>query len=265
MVQYENPGTFAAYSNLLNYPFVLDGRWLHAFNGPGMTNNAVYANFRYNQPFVAGPNATGMDEDYDAADLENWFLAMQSADGSVIIPSFHRPAAIRVDTVNGYNDWITPPASTAPTWADSASRILRPRQYDGHDSTTFPDLLPDATGRITYDVDNDGDGVTDSVWIDLGYPARRNAQGQLFKPLFAFMVIGLNGRIPLNTAGNLAGTGSTHAKHLGNSVSEIDPTYGLQNAFDITTSDRYLRVTLRLSYRRRSPRPTPSMTAGGRT
>ena len=39
-----------------------------------------------------------MDEDYDAVDLENWFLAMQSADGSVIIPSFHRPAAIRIDS-----------------------------------------------------------------------------------------------------------------------------------------------------------------------
>ena len=56
-------------------------------------------------------------------------------------------------------------------------------------------------------MDNDGDGLTDSVWVDLGYPARRNAQGQLYKPLFAFMVIGLNGRIPLNTAGNLAGGG----------------------------------------------------------
>ena len=29
-------------------PFILDGRWLHAFNGPGMTTNAVHANFRYN-------------------------------------------------------------------------------------------------------------------------------------------------------------------------------------------------------------------------
>src|SRR5208282_5927699 len=80
-----------------------------------------------------------------------------------------------------------------------------------------------------------------SVWVDLGYPARRNAQGQLYKPLFAFMVIGLNGRIPLNTAGNLAGggpgNGGTHAAHLGNSVSEIDPTYGLQNGFQINTSD----------------------------
>ena len=38
-----------------------------------------------------------MDEDYDACDLENWFLAIQSADGKVMIPSFHRPAAIRID------------------------------------------------------------------------------------------------------------------------------------------------------------------------
>src|SRR5208283_1927329 len=49
------------------------------------------------------------------------------------------------------------------------------------------------------------------------------------------------GRIPLNTAGNLAGggpgNGGTHAAHLGNSVSEIDPTYGLQNGFQINTSD----------------------------
>ena len=91
--------------------------------------------------------------------------------------------------------------------------------------------MPDpATGKITFDVDNDADGVTDSVWLDLGYPARPDAGGRLSKPLFAFLVIGLNGRIPLNTAGNLAGTGATHAAHLGNSVSELDPTYALQNA-----------------------------------
>jgi len=235
------PGTYlvqAATNNTYlgaTCPFILDGRWLHAFNGPGMTINAVHGNFRYNGQ---QPNAVGMDEDYDAVDLENWFLAMQSADGSVIIPSFHRPAAIRYDP-NGVagtvvNDW----QSSTP---DSMARILRPRQFDGNDPNTFPDLVPNATGGITYDVDNDGDGFTDSVWVDLGYPARRNAQGQLYKPLFAFMVIGLNGRIPLNTAGNLAGgrgtNPSTHAAHLGNSVSEVDPTYGLQNAFQPLTTD----------------------------
>ena len=97
----------------------------------------------------------GMDEDYDAADLENWFLAMQSADGSVMIPSFHRPSAIRNDERVTDRDLRlgrpTPATSTAPTWADSASRILRPRAADGHDAATFPDLVPDpTTGKITY-------------------------------------------------------------------------------------------------------------------
>ncbi len=46
-----------------------------------------------------------MDEDYDACDLENWFLAIQSADGQVIIPSFHRPGIIRYDPKNGVSDW----------------------------------------------------------------------------------------------------------------------------------------------------------------
>ena len=47
-----------------------------------------------------------MDEDYDACDLENWFLALQSADGQVVIPSFHRPGVIRYDPsgLGGIND-----------------------------------------------------------------------------------------------------------------------------------------------------------------
>ena len=122
-----------------------------------------------------------------------------------MIPSFHRPGIIRNQNANGNtDDWMGinqsgPNASFL--WADSAARILRPRRIDGHDPSTFPDLKPDSTGKIQYDVDNDGDGNPDSVWVDLGYPARRDASGRLYKPLYAFMVIGLNGRIPLNTAG----------------------------------------------------------------
>ncbi|MDG3003329.1 hypothetical protein [Paludisphaera mucosa] len=216
----------------INVGFVLDGRALHAFNGPGMGTSAVYANMRYNGGPLVGnnlilqpgePDSVGMDEDYDACDLENWFLAIQSADGKVIMPSFHRPGVLR------QSDWSL-------TTADVRSKILRPRAADGHDPLTFPNLRPEeATGKIRYDVDNDGDGLTDSVWVDLGYPATRDARGVLFKPLFAFMVIGLNGRIPLNTAGNLQQRDDAgnpvfmHTSHLGNSPSEVDPTFGLQN------------------------------------
>jgi hypothetical protein len=225
-----------------HFPFILDGRYLRAFNGPGLEAAAKYANFRYNGQLLGGPNwvgdpnVIGLDEDYDACDLENWFLAIQSADGQVIVPSFHRPGVIRYDPTTKLTDWEL-------TTTDARARILRPRAKDGHDRSTFPDLLPDPTsGKINYDVDNDGDGITDSVWVDLGYPPRRDSRGQLVKPLFAFMVIGLNGRIPLNTAGNLAmrnGAGNPvfmHTSHLGNSPSEVDPTFALQNGTSLNFS-----------------------------
>jgi len=270
--------------------FILDGRFLHAFNGPGVAaldpilrpiadggkiqpgnvtvlqNRGMgqYANYRVNGNILTGninttdnfqtgfsygsPSLCGMDEDYDACDLENWFLALQSGDSQVMIPSFHRPGILVYDNsitdpVSGtgvYDDW----ASQNPF---SASKILRPRKADGHNAIAFRDLKPNTDGTIDYDVDNDGDGVTDSVWLDLGYPPRRNTDGRLYKPLYAFMIIGLNGRIPLNTAGNLqlrtlydpAPSSLTYAKSLGEhasskgySTSEIDPTYALQNAFN---------------------------------
>ncbi len=231
-------------NNATTVPFVLDGRYMRAFNGPGMSvfnfvgfdptgtlfdgannpqNSAAYGNFLYNGgllhiPFLANwnpqnlptvpgpafgdPNLVGMDEDYDACDLENWFLALQSADGSVMIPSFHRPGIL---TAADWTNHLTLPAAhQAAATLMSKAKILRPRAIDNYQPTFPPDpSVPDKNGRLTYDIDNDGDGVTDSVWLDLGYPSLRDPRGLTFKPLFAFMVIGLNGRLPLNTAGNL--------------------------------------------------------------
>jgi hypothetical protein len=239
----------------LGTQFALDGRYMRAFNGPGMTqpnavgapdttylgagqphNSAAYGNFRTNGellafPFltlngqtnlqlvsrgstsIGSPEQVGMDEDYDACDLENWFMAIQSADGQVMIPSFHRPGILvtNLDPSTGQilsSDWTANLNSGTLGERQRAvmavSKILRPRKIDN--SPAFPDdpMSPDpVTGQINYDVDNDGDGVTDSVWLDLGYPVQKRPAGKLYKPLFAFMVLGLNGRLPLNTAGNL--------------------------------------------------------------
>ena len=220
-------------------PFVLDGRRLRAFNGPGLGHvvqpattagrrsptAAALPNFLFNgvggsvlnasNQFVIGnvgdPNNTaGADEDYDGVDLENWFLALQSADGQVMIPSFHRPGILQFerDQSTGAvtaDDWTNLSTSSVVPVSVSRSKILRRRAIDM--GSGFPtDPRPDpSTGRITFDVDNDGDGVTDSVWLDLGYPVQRDPSGKLYKPMFAFMVLGLNGRLPLNTVGNLQG------------------------------------------------------------
>jgi hypothetical protein len=101
-------------------PFVLDDRFLRAFNGPGLGPMAVYGNFRVNGGLLGGrpdvvtvgdPDGVGMDEDYDACDLENWFLAIQSADGQVVVPSFHRPGILRADP--GAPGFPTNPAGPA--------------------------------------------------------------------------------------------------------------------------------------------------------
>src|SRR5262249_28116392 len=120
-----------------------------------------------NTPYAGDPNSiVSMDEDYDACDLENWFLSVQSADGKVIIPSFHRPGILRVDPNSGCSDWTSLNAT-------SEAKILRPRAAD-HPKWILPDPTPDpVSGQINYDVDNDGDGTTDSVWLDLGYAPRR--------------------------------------------------------------------------------------------
>ncbi|MBI1323879.1 hypothetical protein GC170_11945 [bacterium] len=330
-----------------NVRFALDGRFLRSFNGSGVTfadisgishDWGVYPNMRLNaassitdtltgQFLPSGlpsnpdlPLSPGLDEDYDAADLENWFLALQSADGSITLPSFHRPGIIRYDmsTYNAQspatwanylisNDWrASLPSSGAASaaqmaaYASSAAKFLRPRAADGHDRNTFPDLVPDMRpykingnvpnptfGQIGwfesdpttglpngaspddwvfhpgYDVDNDGDGYNDSVWLDLGFPVQTDANGKKYKPLFAFLIVGLNGRLPLNTAGNLhdrdiglavnangrpVANGNegipkyNHASHLGTSPTEINPKFALRHTVSQTADTAFREI-----------------------
>ncbi len=52
-----------------------------------------------------------------------------------------------------------------------------------------------------WDVDNDNDGVPDSVWVDLGDPVAQAADGTLYKPLYAFLIIDLDSRLNVNAHG----------------------------------------------------------------
>lgn len=53
-----------------------------------------------------------------------------------------------------------------------------------------------------WDVDNDGDGVGDSVWVDLGFPVQTSADGRRYKPLAAILCIDLDSKLNLNTHGS---------------------------------------------------------------
>ncbi len=79
---------------------------------------------------------------------------------------------------------------------------------DNPDHPNFTGSNPNSNGfdpiNGPWDVDNDGDGVPDSVWVDLGMPVRSTPDGRLYKPLFAILCVDLDGRINLNAHGSLA-------------------------------------------------------------
>ena len=60
------------------------------------------------------------------------------------------------------------------------------------------------TDNYQFDVDNDGDGVLDSIWMDLDHPIINLPNGRQVMPLFAFKVIDGDGLLNLNTHGNAA-------------------------------------------------------------
>lgn len=190
-----------------NSAYVFDGRHFlingREFNGTGAgyDHNTFQLDKAENgRPFALQPhfaayasttsnfNRGGLDESWDAVDYQNMFLASvppEVVSAADIVPSFHRPSLVRY-------------------WGGSTglNYVLRP------DPTIHPKFVVNNQDfdpvNGPWDVDNDGDGITDSIWIDLGFPVKQTDDGRLYKPLFAMMVVDMDGRLNVNAHGNLA-------------------------------------------------------------
>mgnify|MGYP005838064671 CR=1 FL=1 len=163
------------------------------------------------------PTLGGVNEDYDAADFQNMFLgtppvpSSSSPMGFRLTPSFHRPDLIaywtrRVGTTNGTDFIRNGPIDLV------RSVLLRPAPADhpffpGNPASGTPAFDP-INGP--WDVDNDGDGIADSIWIDLGLPVRSTPDGRKYKPLFAIYCLDMDGRLNLNVHGSMAQTSADY-------------------------------------------------------
>ncbi len=157
-----------------------------------------------NYTATAGNPPGGANTDYTAADFQHMLLAAQEPvnTGAPIpplgtpLPSMHRPDLI--------NYWMHRTSAGAWTTLDPVllrQIMLRPNPIDHPNFTGSNPSFNPVSGP--WDVDNDGDGVADSVWVDLGMPVRTMADGRLYKPLFAILCVDLDGRLNLNAHGNL--------------------------------------------------------------
>jgi hypothetical protein len=150
----------------------------------------------------------GHNVSYTYPDLNNLFLAAVKADGTVLVPSFHRPRLFgSLDRSN-------------PNWKSSNPQgkylILRPRPEDHARDAAGNTLFPypeDATGDVKNLIGSPGGN--DSLWIDLDFPVLTAPDGRRYKPLFAPLIMDLDGRVNVNVHGNTLGTNSEHRSNHG--------------------------------------------------
>jgi hypothetical protein len=163
------------------------------------------------------------------------------ADGwKYVVPSFHRPDRL----LGKLKELKSSGTAYYTAWTDtSAIMLMRPAGRMTFDPATnwaalgFDSLPPMVSGtalehpnftgsneRIVngtrcyfdpingpWDVDNDGDGVTDSIWLDVGMPTVKLGPTETpCKPLVALLITDLDSRINVNAHGsnakNLFGT-----------------------------------------------------------
>jgi hypothetical protein len=255
---------------------VLNGR---AFNGTGFGYDSSTSGTasKLNPAYTLQPNqflqtnaaelasfvAGDADESYDAVDFQNMALAgiiptSLAADGVVVVPSFHRPELVNYWVANDVTmlerSIMRPMPWNHPDFDGSNPQLTLPKNATAAQTTAFLSRLAgvdplSSSSRINpWDVDNDGDRIPDSIWVDLGFPVQTTPDGRQVRPLFAFLCTDLDGRINLNAvgsfgqiAGSLAKTATTKLARnavssslptgQGLGVAEINPTAGSDPLF----------------------------------
>jgi hypothetical protein len=196
---------------------------------PWGKDDHTLVNYRYNAAdgFVRDPEYLGTraspsaaattylpgSSSYTYCDGNSMFMAyMDTSTGEIKVPSFHRSWL-------GFGS-LDP---TNPNWTDTTRpelkyMVMSPRQAE---HPNFP-RTQDAGGHVK-NLDW-APGGCDSIWIDIGAPVITMADGRKYKMLVAPLILDLDGRLNLNVAGNILGTGNTHASNQGWGAWEMNPS-----------------------------------------
>jgi hypothetical protein len=108
--------------------------------------------------------------------------------------------------------------------------------------------------EMQLDVDNDGDGIREGIWVDLDFPVQEDSNGEQFVPLFSLTVVDLEALLNLNAHGNVAAlwheglplqnnAGSPYGNgyfvsrsNLGRTPSEVNPVWALTGRPGVETA-----------------------------
>ncbi len=172
------------------------------------------------------------NEGFDVPDWHDFWLAHISNlqaptgfPGANIIPSFHRPELVyylaqAIRNANSPTDLrdlirlIDASSGRVMSYSNSGIGLesVNP-QFSPHpdfprlqDTSTAAELIEYVARQVLgpWDVDNDFDGVPDSVWIDPNLPIIKSPDGRSLKALAAILIQDLDGSINVNVHGDRA-------------------------------------------------------------
>jgi hypothetical protein len=235
-----NPFTVDDY-NLINYTYYPGDNFLrdpeHSLSRPLLNPLQPGANMT---PYVGGANPP-----YTYCDLNTMCLAAVNAKGEVLMQSYYRPWTTYQagQTTNllpldpsdpKYGNWTTPPNPALkyqtlrpmPWYHSVQGKTSLPPPEDGGGD------VKNGEGLLGVRVPGTGVGGVpakyynnDSIWIDIGFPVLTAPDGRKYKPLFAALVVDLDGKINLNAAGNIRGLNAQgnpiHVSNMGWGVWEV--------------------------------------------
>lgn len=224
------------YNGSLRYTYWDGGDW--GSNNPvtgGFQDGAYLEPARMNPPYTAPDHRSPF-----LAHFNGFAMTEDELEGTASSPSFHRPSMFKtyVDfnpkLEDSYLGLFSGLYGTAGMDVDSCVtsiiRKLTPRplpldhwNFNGgnpnldywSNSLTTKDVAQRLAGRAldpesgnyedrngVWDVDNDGDGVREGVWVPSGLPIRVDKNGTPYATMFSYTVVDLDGRVNVNTAGN---------------------------------------------------------------
>src|SRR5262249_6374897 len=95
---------------------------------------------------------------------------------------------------------VIPPQGGFPQGTPISQLTSNLPGHNGAWQPTYDELL---RYRLIWDVDNDGDGIPDSIWIDPGLPVITTPDGRRIKRLAAILIKDLDGSVNVNAHGNM--------------------------------------------------------------
>lgn len=140
---------------------------------------------------------------------------------------------------NGDERYLT---DSTPAKSGDTTRTLKPFPFPAPATDAKMGIFNDASSASNsedyslLDVDLDGDGINDSIWMDLDLPMIQFANGAEYVPLVSFKVLDADGLLNVNAHGNMQGLlklsrnpalDPLSVSNLGMSRSEVNPLWAL--------------------------------------